>query len=231
MLEIVIPMAGEGRRFAEAGYVDPKPLIDVAGKTMIERVIDSITPTEGDYRITLVSTFPVEVPGTFNVLVNPTRGAVDTLLQAAPFVDLDNELLVANCDQLIDWAGVTVTDDTVDDAGLVTFNSTNPHHSYVKTVDGAVTEIVEKQVISDQAVFGIYWFSTAGLAFKYARRALDRGERVNGEYYISSLLALMVGDGLRITTVEVDVNYKHMLGTPEELAIFLDKVADGRVRL
>ncbi len=214
-------MAGEGRRFAEAGYTKPKPLIDVAGKPMIERVVDCLTPRT-PHRVTLLS----------REMVGETRGAVDTLLHAVSRVDPRRPLLVANCDQYLSVSIDDFLEHAVGDAAIMTFNSTNPHHSYVKVADGLVSEIAEKRVISDDAVLGVYWFSSGQLAFDYARKVIaNQAVHDDGEFYISSMLGLMIDDRLALTTYEVDVHDKHMLGTPEELQIFLDKVADGRVRL
>lgn len=213
-------MAGEGRRFREAGYDLPKPQIDVAGKPMIERVTDCLTPT-GGARFTLLD----------QAKVGQTQGAVDTLLHARDLIDLDAPLLVANCDQLISTPIDWFLDRCTADATVMTFNSTNPHHSYVKLTDGFVSEIAEKRVISDDAVLGIYWFRTGELVMRYAAQVIAENARHdNGEFYISALLARMIADGYLILPYEVDVHDKHMLGTPEELRIFLDKVADGRAR-
>lgn len=227
MLEILIPMAGEGRRFQEAGYTVPKPQIDIAGKPMIQRVMDCLTPSE---------------PHRFRLLgkeqVGETQGAVDTLLHGRDLINLANQVLVANCDQLIDPGHV---DEFLlmpserwkaPHAAVMIFNSTNPHHSYVKVKDCFVTEIAEKVVISDNAVLGVYWFSSGQLLMDYAEKVIANNVRYgNGEFYISSILALMVEDGLDIATYEVDVHERHMLGTPEELTIYLDKLADGRATL
>ncbi len=91
--------------------------------------------------------------------------------------------------------------------------------------------IAEKAVISDNAVAGIYWFADGLQLAEYAAKTVATAERVNGEFYISSILGLMLADNLHVQAFEVDVHSKHMLGTPEELRIFLDKVEDGRVVL
>lgn len=233
MLRVIIPMAGSGRRFAEAGYDLPKPMIDVCGKPMIERVMESLTPSSGAEFVRLSRD-----------VVGETEGAVDTLLRCTDLRS-DEPVLVANCDQ---WIAPGIIDDflsqvprkhagvslsTRADASVMTFNSTNPHHSYVTASPhlGVVSSIAEKRVISDEAVLGVYWFRSGDLLADYAEKAMASGERLNGECYISTIIALMVADGLTVTAFEVDVHDKAMLGTPEELAIFEAKVADGRVVL
>ncbi len=259
MLQVVIPMAGEGRRFAEAGYTYPKPLIDVAGVTMIQRVMDCLTPSgHGPPRFTLITYAPNRNPednGRVRIvpLKEHTQGAVDTLLQAEFYVD-DGPVLVANCDQ---WIRPGVIDAFLansgdGDASVMVFNSTNPHHSYVKLAEGFVTEVVEKEVISDNAILGVYYFEDSQVLFDYCRKVIANNLRhreqldvtsifdsepvivegnATGEFYLSAVLNEFVKDGGELTAFEVDVHDKAMLGTPEELSIFLDKVADGRVTL
>lgn len=221
MLEIIIPMAGEGRRFAEAGYTQPKPLIDIHGRTMIDRVMDSLKPA-CQYRFRLLT----------QTVVGRTHGAADTILRAESLVTPTNPVMVANCDQYLDTnINEYLAASQGYDASIMIFNSTNPHHSYVKLDGDLVSQIVEKRVISDNAVVGVYWFETASLLMKYAAETVDHGTRHNGEFYISAIIDLMVRDGLRICAYELRVGEYAMLGTPEELRIFLDKIEDGRVKL
>ncbi len=226
-LQVVIPMAGEGRRFAEAGYDLPKPLIDVAGKPMIQRVMDCLTPADGDVNFTLLD----------RLVVGETQGAVDTLLHAEDMIP-PGPVLVANCDQ---WIAPGVLDGFLwlcydHSSAVMTFNSTNPHHSYAKIEKEwgypRVVGVVEKEVISDDAILGVYYFNDSTTMFDYCRKVIANNLRAGaGEFYISSVLDLFVHDDRWLLACEVDVHDKAMLGTPEELTIFLDKVADGRVVL
>lgn len=204
MLHIVIPAAGEGRRFAEAGYQMPKPQVPVAGVPMIDRVVGNLRPADGDCRVTVIGRDDVGATG----------GAVETILAGGGIGS--GPLLLANCDQLV---GVTV--DQLGrpdlDGCLVTFWSAKPHHSYVLTHAGLVTGIVEKQVVSTRAVAGVYWFAD-GLEFVAAcEKVVADDERVAGETYVSSAVARMLADGARIGYVDAPVA---ILGTPEELQLF-----------
>ncbi len=208
-LDIVIPMAGEGKRFKEAGYLFPKPFIDVNGKPMIARVMDSITPS-CEHKFQLLD----------RAQVGHTEGAVDTLLRA----DLgDNPVLVANCDQLIDFPIDDFLTFANGDSALVTFTAQNPAHSYVLCdMENRVTCIAEKQVISDEAVVGIYYFRSGDLLKEYAELTIVGNQRFKGEFYVSSMLTLMIDDGLRIGAYRAPNDQIHMLGTPEELTAYLE---------
>jgi dTDP-glucose pyrophosphorylase len=240
MLKIIIPAAGNGQRFADEGYAEPKPLIPVVGVPMIKRVIDNLSPNNADASFYVISRkehglLESEIPSpqvTVYALDHKTQGAVSTVMEAERWID-DSPLIIANCDQLI--LGLDM-DDFLDkmkpyDAGAITFNSTNPHHSYMKVSGGRVTQVAEKVVISDHAVAGIYYYRS-GLEFlKYARRMIDKDIRYNGEFYISPLFNEYIEDGKEVGMYEVGVDQKHMLGTPMELRIFLDKIQEGVVTL
>ena len=114
MLNIVVPMAGRGSRFADAGYVNPKPLIDVNGRAMIELVADNIRPKD-DFRFIFIcqrehmERFPLEdmlkkaAPGCEIIPIDyVTEGAACTVLLAEKFIDNDDALMIANSDQYVD---------------------------------------------------------------------------------------------------------------------------------
>jgi len=220
---VVIPAAGDGQRFKDAGYTKPKPLIDVCGKPMIERALDGLT-TKSD-KVIIISRQDIYGYDT-KILDHKTEGAVCTVLEA-PITD--DQLLIANCDQIIDGKAVRAFKFMMEgyDAGAMTFNSTNPHHSYMKVHKGEVVEVAEKKVISDHAIVGVYWFKN-GLEFvKYANRMIEKDMRHNGEFYISPVFNEYIADGKKVGMFEIDTNLKHILGTPEELQIYIDKVEDG----
>ena len=114
MINIVIPMAGAGSRFAAAGYKDPKPLISVNGIAMINLVINNLTP-KTDHRFIfvcqqshideydLIAKLSNWAPGCEVVGLNGlTDGAACTVLAAEKWIDNDASLMIANSDQYID---------------------------------------------------------------------------------------------------------------------------------
>jgi NDP-sugar pyrophosphorylase family protein len=244
-MNIIIPMAGEGSRFREAGYTLPKPLIDVCGKPMIQRVVESLTydaeyifviRKDHDLEFDLQNRLKNIVPDcTVIVIDRPTGGAACTVMLAETKISPFSEMIIANCDQYIEW--------TLDDfllqmrlnscvAGIPYFNSTNPHHSYIKRDEqGNVCDIVEKKVISDNAVVGIYWVKKATDFFWAAKRMIASDDRINNEFYISPVFKYLLSLTPCIGSYEIDVHKKHMLGTPNELEIFIDKVNRKEVKL
>ena len=114
-MKILIPMAGEGSRFAKEGYTFPKPLIDVGGKPMIQTVVENLDfDCEYVFLIRkehmekydgLLHTLERITNGNFNHVVvdSLTEGAACTALLAEEYIDNDDDLLIANSDQFIQY--------------------------------------------------------------------------------------------------------------------------------
>ena len=234
-------MAGAGSRFEQAGYKLPKPLIDVCGKPMIERVIESLSSNKLDTNFIFVTQQEhldlglrdyLKDRGSIITINEMTEGAACTTLLAEELINNDEELVIANCDQYLQWSFYDyITYSRLYDGCLVTFNSTNPHHSYVRVKKSLVTEVAEKIVISDKASAGIYYFKKGSEYVKSANLMIDKDIRTNNEFYICPVYNELLQDNKQVSTYECDVHNKHMLGTPEELRIFLDKIENEEVKI
>ena len=234
-------MAGKGQRFIESGYDKPKPLIDVCGVPMIKRVIDSLTLKHDHCNFIFIALQEhlddglreyLEPLGTIIPLNTVTEGAASTTLFAMKQINNDVPLVIANCDQYLEWD----FDDYINkakaaDGSLVVFNSTNPHHSYALVKKKVVVQVAEKVVISDKACAGIYYYKSGKDYIDSVVQMIAKNIRTNNEFYIAPAYNELIADGKNVSVYEIDVNKKHMLGTPYELKIFLDKVDDGEVVL
>jgi NDP-sugar pyrophosphorylase family protein len=204
-ITVVIPAAGEGRRFAEAGYTVAKPLIPVLDVPMVQRVLANVTPTGA-------TAFVVG-----RDLVGATEGTLDTILRAERLIDPEGGLLIALVDQLVDFAvNDFVRVGNTADGAIITFASGRPDLSYVDVDDqGAITRIVDKVVVSDTAVAGVYYFRRARGFLDSARSVVRNEERgYRGEYVISSAIARMLRRGDRLLSYRAETT---ILGTPEDL--------------
>jgi NDP-sugar pyrophosphorylase family protein len=241
MINIVIPMAGRGQRFIDEGYDKPKPLIEVMGVPMIKRVIDSLALKKYECRFIFIALQEhleqglqdyLSDKGTVIPLNLVTEGAVCTTLMALKHINNDTPLVIANCDQYLEWDFDNFISDASEyDGSVVVFNSTNPHHSYALVKKGVVIQVAEKVVISDKACAGIYYFSRGSDYINSAVMMIAKNIRTNNEFYIAPVYNELISDHRRLSIYEIDVNKKHMLGTPNELKIFLGKVEEGEVRL
>ena len=240
MINVLIPMASAGPRFIDHGYKLPKPLIDVCGQPMVQRVIESLKSDKVDINFIFIALQEhledgleeyLKNKGDIVVVENMTEGAPCTVLLAEELINNNHELVIANCDQYLQWDFSSfITHSRSFDGCLVTFNSTNPHHSYVRLVKGEVTEVAEKIVISDKASAGIYYFKKGSDYVSGANQMIKKNIRTNNEFYISPVYNELLSHG-KFSIFEIDVRNKHMLGTPEELRIFLDKIENEEIQI
>jgi dTDP-glucose pyrophosphorylase len=241
-MKILIPMAGEGSRFASAGYTFPKPLIDVEGKPMIERVVENFSDYASEF-IFLVrkqhlekftgmgSTLHRIAKGRFRIVEvdRLTEGAACTALLAKEYINQDEDLLIANSDQILKCSmrnfGYLKTSSPHD--GIVfCFNATHPKWSFVEIGDfpamyGNVIRVAEKEPISDIATCGVYWYRKGSDFVKAAKQMIDKNIRVNNEFYIAPVYNELIGGGG--TVIPFFVDEMHGIGTPEDLNAYLNR--------
>lgn len=236
-MKVLIPMAGEGSRFVKEGYVFPKPLIDVEGKPMIQTVVENLDFNstyiflvrkehlikysglrETLNRITNNNTKIIEVDGL-------TEGAACTALLAEHLIDNDEELLIANSDQLIEYSLQNfklLKSFTNADGIIFTFNAVHPKWSFVKTNSrGIITELQEKNPISNIATCGIYWYRSGSEFVKYTKQMINKNIKVNNEFYIAPVYNEYILDNKLL--LPFYVNKMHGIGTPEDLNNYLKR--------
>ena len=232
-LNVLIPMAGAGSRFEQAGYTFPKPLIEVKNKPMIQVVVDNLN-IKANYiyvvqkkhrqAYNLDTLLNLLTPGCKVVEVDSlTEGAACTALLAKEFINNDAPLLFANSDQFVEWDSnefMYKMNETNADGGIVTFKATHPKWSFAKVgADGLVTEVAEKNPISDIATVGYYYWKNGSDFVKYAEQMIEKNIRVNNEFYVCPVFNQAIEDGKSIRTF--DVRGMWGLGTPEDLDNYL----------
>jgi dTDP-glucose pyrophosphorylase len=232
-MNILIPMAGAGSRFEQAGYTFPKPLIEVNGKPMIQVVVENLN-IDANYIFVVQKThretykldtlLKMLAPGCQIVETDGlTQGAACTALLAKDYINNDYPLFFANSDQFVEWDSnefLYKMQETGVDGGIVTFNSTHPKWSYAKIDErGFVTEVAEKNPISNLATTGFYYWKKGSDFVKYAEQMIEKDIRVNGEYYVCPVFNQAIEDDKKIITFNVDKMWG--IGTPEDLNYFL----------
>jgi len=234
-MNVLIPMAGAGSRFAKAGYTFPKPLIEVNGKPMIQLVVENlnidarhifVVQKEHYEKYNLKHLLGLISPGCEIVQVDEmTEGAACTTLLAKEFINNDEPLIFANSDQYLDWDSnefmYSMEADGVD-GGMLTFTATHPKWSFAKTnEDGLVTEVAEKKPISDIATAGIYYWKHGKDYVKYAEQMIEKDIRFNNEFYVCPVFNQAIDGGKKIKTFHFDGMWG--IGTPEDLRTFLER--------
>jgi len=233
-LNVLIPMAGAGSRFEQAGYTFPKPLIEVNGKPMIQVVVENLN-LDANYiyvvqkahreKYNLDTLLNLLTPGCKIVETDGlTEGAACTALLAKDYIDNDNPLFFANSDQFVEWDSnefMYKMQETDADGGIVSFTATHPKWSFAKIDEnGLVTEVAEKNPISDIATVGYYYWKYGSDFVKYAEQMIDKNIRVNNEFYVCPVFNQAIEDCKEIRTFNTDGMWG--LGTPEDLNYYLE---------
>ena len=233
-MNVLIPMAGAGSRFAEAGYTFPKPLIEVGNKPMIQVVTDNlnieahhifIVQKEHYQKYNLETVLKLIKPNCSIVQVEGvTEGAACTTLLAKKLINNDNPLVIANSDQFVEWNANEVmyafSTEGID-GGILTFQSTHPKWSYAKKNDsGFVSEVAEKKPISTNATVGIYYYKKGSDYVKCAEEMIEKDIRTNNEFYVCPVYNQLIEKGGKVRTK--DIRKMWGLGTPEDLNNFMN---------
>ncbi len=238
-MNFLITMAGEGRRFREAGYDLPKMLIEAKGKTLLEWSIDSLPLNlcsrlifvaqqkhEDEFQLSkrIISIYGNQVRSLhFKFIDKLTRGQSETASLAKHLIDPSQPLLIFNIDTQFSSSSLekNLLRKNIDGV-LGAFYSEEPRFSFAALNDeGFVTKTAEKEVISSNALTGLYHFTYPKDFFEAAESAFSKNETTKGEFYIAPLYNHLINKGRKlIVDVADEVN---ILGTPEELKLFLEK--------
>ena len=234
-------MAGRGKRFEDAGYSFPKPLIDINGKTMIQIIIENlnfsaehilICQKEHHEKYALKELLDLITPNCKIIQVSEiTEGAACTALLSKESINNDEELIIANSDQWVNWNNqhfLSFLRDNDADGGIVTFYSTYPKWSFVKLDDeGKVTIVAEKKPISNIATVGIYYFKKGKYFVEAAEQMIGKNIRTNNEFYIAPVYNEMIQSNKKI--LNYPIAEMRGLGTPEDLSKFMENIDKKQV--
>lgn len=243
MINVVIPMAGLGSRFAKAGFLKPKPFIDVLGKPMIVRVLENLHIPNAKYILiarkehlegekTLVEYIKSNFNAIFLSVDKLTEGTACTVLYAKKIIDNNTPLLIANSDQIVD---IDINEYINDcnkhnlDGSILTFvdKENNPKWSFVKLNSNNIVECVkEKEAISNIATVGIYFFSKGSIFVDSAVNMIIENDRVNGEFYTCPVYNYAIKDKAKIGIYNIDFKQMHGIGTPEDLERYINECKD-----
>lgn len=239
-LQILMPMGGLGSRFANEGYTTPKPLIEVDGKPMFMRALDSfacidnvqhifVIRKDHDEKYDLANKILNQLPNSrIAILDHDTDGAVETCLVAKDLINDTVPITIADCDIYFESRNYfkkieeSSRSHTLD-AMLLTFQSSDPRYSYVELdQNGKAIRTAEKIVISNHAILGGYFFKSGSLFKELAEKFMNLGlpEGLK-EYYMSHLFNLLLEAKGMIEIANTDV--MHIFGTPEELNAYLSR--------
>lgn len=243
-MHIIIPLSGIGKRFIEAGYKDPKPLIIVENKPIIEHVVNLFP---GETKFTFICNDKhlketkmreillkiVPTANIFEVSVENRKGPVDAVLQAIELIDDDEEIIVSYCDYGTKWNYEKFKEElklTNSDGGIVCYKGFHPHmlgsdnYAFVKETKMFMDMIQEKKPftvnkMNEWASNGTYYFKSGKIVKKYFQQLVDLDISINNEFYVSMVYNLMVKDNLKILIFPIEKMLQW--GTPKDLKEYL----------
>lgn len=238
-MKIIAPMAGTGQRFVDKGYTDPKPLIEVNGKKIIEYIVEMFSPdddfvficNEKHLKETDMEKVLKELCPSSTVVSMPMHkyGPVYTVQQVYDHINDDEEVIVTYCDNPYIWNREDFNhhiDINGLDGCVLSHSGFHPHTlnntkmAFMKTDGDFVTEIKEKECytddpMSEHASTGTYYFRKGSYIKKYFDEATEKNIQYNGEYYVTLVYNLLIKDGLRVGYY--DTPFATVMGTPEEV--------------
>ena len=245
-MKIIIPFAGKGSRFSDRGFKTPKPLINVGDIPMLQCAIESLN-ISGDFIFIAQKSFNED--NKLNELLNKickdpkiiyidyiTEGCVATCLLAKKYIDPNDELIITNCDQMMEWDSEkflkSIRSDNID-GGVVTYDSTSPKNSFAAVgEDGFVTKMVEKEVISNDALVGIHYWKRGGDFIDSAEKLVERNIRMKNEFYMSLTYNILIEEGRKIICHKLSETEKyHSLGNPTDYFNYVNKYCDKEFKV
>lgn len=234
MLNVLVPLAGKSQYFSQDNYPFPKPLIEIAGRTMIEHVVENLKTAAEEVRfIFVVSEADCQrfhLDNTLNIitdyqckivkLARETKGSACSALMAIEYIDDNLPLVIANSDQLFDIPISEFLSELNEyNAGVVTFECVHPRWSYVKFDEqGTVMETSEKKPLSRHAIAGLYYFSYGRDFISGAMDMIKKGQSTNGNFYIAPTLNQLILAGKRVGTTTVEKHCYHTFYTPQKIS-------------
>lgn len=240
-MNIVVPMAGLGSRFANRGINVPKPLISVAGLPMVAWALKSLEEIEYKKIIFIILHEHDKHFGVSKMLKNLKQGAVEvivinhvtegqlcTVLAAKDLINEDDDLLITSSDTyVISSLGKDINQKPTSCAGIISVaDLPGDRWSFARTdLNGRVIQVSEKVRISNNASTGMYYFSNGHDFVMMSEEMVQNGEKTRGEYYVMPLYQKYINQGR-----EIRLSYANQvwdMGNPEALRFFLENFREG----
>lgn len=250
MLNILVPLGGTSAFFDSPEYLFPKPLVEIQGKPMIEMVINNLELIRLEKKyVFVVKSSDCHKYHLNNVLQlitnnqceivkleNETKGATCSALLAVDYIDSDDELLIVNGDQIIDYnltKVITSFRQQGVDAGVICFESVHPRWSFIRLDEQEyIVEAAEKEPISKSAIAGFYYFKQGSLFVHAAMKSIEKNASINGLYFIAPVLNELILENKVLKPYYIDKRKYHSFYSPQkikeyEMKLFDNDLSDG----
>lgn len=212
-MKIIVPMAGIGKRMRPHTLTVPKPLLPIAGKPIVQRLVEDIAKVckEPIEEIAfIIGDFGHEVEKHL-LEVAKNLGAKGRICQQEEALGTAHAILCAQ--EILDGKCVIAfadtlfrADFTLDDSkdGIIWVQKVEDPKAFgvVKTdADGVITEFIEKpqEFVSDLAIIGIYYFKDGAYLKKHLQHLIDNGIKDKGEFQLTNALENMKNEGTKFS--------------------------------
>lgn len=233
-MKILVPIAGKSKFFDDKDFPFSKSLIEIMGKSMIQHVIDNLKTIKDDFEfIFIINNDDAKKFHLQNILKllakdckvikvnNNTKGSLCSILLAIEYINNDEELLICNGDQIIDFdlnETLTFFRNEDSDSGIITFPSVHPRWSYIRLDEyNNVIETAEKRPLSRHAIAGFYYFKNGTAFVKGAMKSIEKSSDVNGSYYIAPVINQLILKNKRINYFEISPKQYHSFYSPQKI--------------
>lgn len=232
-INVLIPMAGLGTRFLTKGFSLPKPLIDINGVPMIIKAIKSLgirnahyffIISEGPYTEKIIDAISEILECEFIIIDYLTEGPASSALLFKEKINNNDELIIANCDQIMEWnSNIFLLNVREFDGAMVTYHESTPKNSYASLDSfGNVIEVREKMVISNISLNGIHYWKKGKYFVESALAMIESDDRApNGEFYVGPSYNYMIKNDLKVGIYHIPNQMHHPVGIPEDLEKFI----------
>ena len=239
---LILPMAGEGKRFSRKGYEKTKPLINVSGKPMVIQAISDLPNTDKqrfilrkdfkDLEILKTELKKASEHSSFSMLESLTDGQATTCIEGSKDLNIDSQVTIAACDNGMNYDcslfHKILNDESIDiivwaARGYPGAIRSPENYGWIDCDSkGLINDISVKKPLSnpsnDPIVVGAFTFKKLSYFIDAVDHMKERKAKVNGEYYIDTAINDAIQLGLNCKIFEID----HYIcwGTPEDLQTF-----------
>ena len=211
-MDVILPVAGLGTRLRPQTWSKPKPLVSLAGKTILEHVLDRVLPTE-PAKIVFITGYlghhiqawardNIAIPTEF-VEQTEMKGQTDAIIRARD-ISRDDALILFP-DMLFE-ADFSIIETSDADVIMFTKEVEDPSALGIAVVEnGRIVKLVEKpkELISRLAVIGIYYIRSMPALYAAIDEQMQRGIKTKNEYFIADAIQIMINNGANVVSAPV----------------------------